>query len=599
MMPKIIRIMVVLLVVVILIPPNLYSGVDARSIDDIQDDIDQKNGELDQVEANLASAQSKLNQLVASLQSAEGEIPKLKAEIEQIDANIEWNSLQMEFLNESKNLKDLEREEREVRQGDAMHNAYKSWRVNNRISAHLSGSSANPVKLRKYQSQVLAKEQEGIWDLEDQILGLLAEISDFEQETEDLKEKNKGLKTQKEQLEAQLAMLQNSYSSTSGVVAGLRNEAGILQASLEQLSEEQRVVAEYEAWLLGQAGNGGTQEVNAGEFYLTGRGRDVAQGHGVGMSQYGAKGAADQGWTAEQILQFYYTGATVGTYAVSDQISVKYCANNPALDAYQNGCDGGAAPVTERVSFDTYLSGLGEMPESWPIEARRAQMIAARTYAVRYTANGNASYPICLTTYCQVSYFKDGDTREMDIVQSTDNIVITYGGQMIEALYSADNNQGLGSADHDTRFQNIYGQATGSRPYLVAKNDNQFADSSRMYWEYYCPGAPCGLWGWRTNGYSMADFDQMLDHVNHNSYYSHVAPAINQIRAEIGNIQAITFVRDGTEHVKKVRLTGTTGATREIGGWWFKSIWNSWVYHNQPTGQYDYIYSLTFFLLQK
>jgi stage II sporulation protein D len=31
-------------------------------------------------------------------------------------------------------------------------------------------------------------------------------------------------------------------------------------------------------------------------------------GHGVGMSQYGAKGMADQGFTYEQILDFYYPG---------------------------------------------------------------------------------------------------------------------------------------------------------------------------------------------------------------------------------------------------------------------------------------------------
>lgn len=35
-------------------------------------------------------------------------------------------------------------------------------------------------------------------------------------------------------------------------------------------------------------------------------------GHGIGMSQYGAQGRAIQGWTASQILGFYYPGTTVG-----------------------------------------------------------------------------------------------------------------------------------------------------------------------------------------------------------------------------------------------------------------------------------------------
>jgi stage II sporulation protein D len=40
-------------------------------------------------------------------------------------------------------------------------------------------------------------------------------------------------------------------------------------------------------------------------------------GHGVGMSQYGALGYAQHGWTAQQILAHYYPGTTVGKAPVS------------------------------------------------------------------------------------------------------------------------------------------------------------------------------------------------------------------------------------------------------------------------------------------
>jgi stage II sporulation protein D len=36
-------------------------------------------------------------------------------------------------------------------------------------------------------------------------------------------------------------------------------------------------------------------------------------GHGVGMCQWGAKGMAEQGRTARQILEFYYPGTVLGT----------------------------------------------------------------------------------------------------------------------------------------------------------------------------------------------------------------------------------------------------------------------------------------------
>jgi stage II sporulation protein D len=36
-------------------------------------------------------------------------------------------------------------------------------------------------------------------------------------------------------------------------------------------------------------------------------------GHGVGLSQFGAKGMADRGYTYPQILEHYYPGATLAT----------------------------------------------------------------------------------------------------------------------------------------------------------------------------------------------------------------------------------------------------------------------------------------------
>ena len=45
------------------------------------------------------------------------------------------------------------------------------------------------------------------------------------------------------------------------------------------------------------------------QYIFTGTG----YGHGVGMSQYGAKGMAEQGYTYEQILTHYFTGTTLQT----------------------------------------------------------------------------------------------------------------------------------------------------------------------------------------------------------------------------------------------------------------------------------------------
>ena len=49
--------------------------------------------------------------------------------------------------------------------------------------------------------------------------------------------------------------------------------------------------------------------LDGGVARFTGRG----YGHGVGMSQWGAKGMAEQGYTAEKILEYYYPGTTLGS----------------------------------------------------------------------------------------------------------------------------------------------------------------------------------------------------------------------------------------------------------------------------------------------
>jgi stage II sporulation protein D len=49
--------------------------------------------------------------------------------------------------------------------------------------------------------------------------------------------------------------------------------------------------------------------VDAQAAHFSGRG----YGHGVGMCQWGAKGMAEQGYTARQILEFYYPGTVLST----------------------------------------------------------------------------------------------------------------------------------------------------------------------------------------------------------------------------------------------------------------------------------------------
>jgi peptidoglycan hydrolase-like amidase len=577
--------------------------VSARTEAEIQADIDAQNAKLAETQGQLDAAQAKLNGLQNDLNNTQGQIPKLQAEIAQIEATIEFNSLQMQILSEQQKLKEVELEQRQKRQDKALVNAYLDWRKDNKFSSYLlTEERTHPMKKEVYQSLVMDDEQVSIDDLVGQISKIKGDLNKFGMDTETLQAQNEALKVKKAEIEAQVLALQYSVNSQSSAVAGLRGSADTIKASVAQLSAEQRAVIEYEAWLLSQGGSGGGN-VDPGEIFFWGRGRDMVQGHGVGMSQYGAYGAALAGLSANQILGIYYTGVSIANYPMNSHISVRYCEDDPVFDPYQDDwqgkCNDGRYPVVSRITFDQYLAGIGEMPGSWPVEARKAQIIAARTYAIKNTNNGDPNYPICLTTYCQVSYVMNGFQGEASLVQATKDIVITYNGAPIDAMYSADNNQGRGTADYDTSFQNIDGSTYSPHPYLVAVDDNATGlfTPEKMYWNTYCGSSACGDWNWTTNGYTYGDIDTMLDYVNYDGHYgSWVTMHINDMRQRIGNVVAIEFIRDGSNRVKRVKFTGTKGQSGEIGGWWFKNIWNTWVYSRGTT---DYIYSQTFNLSLK
>lgn len=100
--------------------------------------------------------------------------------------------------------------------------------------------------------------------------------------------------------------------------------------------------------------------------------------HRKGMSQYGARGRAENGKNYRDILKTYYGKEPVG----------KDTGGTISVAGYGN------------INFeDYYLMGIAEMPSGWNIEALKAQAVAARTYAYRFKVEGKQ---ICTTESCQV-----------------------------------------------------------------------------------------------------------------------------------------------------------------------------------------------------
>lgn len=277
---------------------------------------------------------------------------------------------------------------------------------------------------------------------------------------------------------------------------------------------------------------------------VTGRG----WGHGVGMSQYGARGLAEHGRTYDRILRHYYRGTelaeargrTVRVLLQSGRreivVSGATRAGGRRLDparAYRVRAHGagvelrsaagrllgraagalelsrpgdvvklhgtaiggvrdgryrgaivvvpgvfGGLGAVNVVALDDYVRGVlpGEMPSSWPIEALKAQAVAARSYAI--AANkGGAVFDHYPDTRSQVYRGFDSETAPSNAaVEATAGQVLVHDGEVIPAFFFST------SGGRTENVENVWYGAR-PRPYLRGVRDPYDTISPRHRWQ--------------------------------------------------------------------------------------------------------------------
>jgi stage II sporulation protein D len=147
----------------------------------------------------------------------------------------------------------------------------------------------------------------------------------------------------------------------------------------------------------------------------------TGDGHGVGMSQYGAAGYARHGWTYEQILAHYYTGTTLGSAPAGAVIKV--------LD--------GSHVIS--LPLERYVRGVvaAEMPSSWPLAALEAQAIASRTYALTTDAGGSR-FDVYADTRSQMYLGAAAETASSNAaVRDTAGQIVLYAGKPATTYFFA------------------------------------------------------------------------------------------------------------------------------------------------------------------
>ena len=102
----------------------------------------------------------------------------------------------------------------------------------------------------------------------------------------------------------------------------------------------------------------------------------------------------------------------------------------------------GRLQLVNDVRIEDYVVGVlvGEMPSSYPIEALKAQAVAARTYAIRCRGkHASIGCDLCDASHCQVY---DGAANETSscrrAVLATAGQVLTYNGQLASTMYCTD-----------------------------------------------------------------------------------------------------------------------------------------------------------------
>jgi SpoIID/LytB domain protein len=262
-------------------------------------------------------------------------------------------------------------------------------------------------------------------------------------------------------------------------------------------------------------------------------------GHGVGMSQYGAYGYAKHGFTYDQILTHYYTGTTIGTttnqtvrvlllggvgtvqfngassacgaslapaktYVAARQgngvilrnkqgVLIAQCGGllsapgSPTINVIGKGTYRGTLEVrpsgaglnaVDAIDLEDYVRGVvsRESPSSWPIEALKAQAVAARSYAIADAVRG-LGYTLYDDTRSQAYGGVAAETAKTDqAVAATALQVVLYKGKVAQTFFFSTS----GGHTENNEFSSLgFGQPP--IPYLRGVDDPYEADAGSPY----------------------------------------------------------------------------------------------------------------------
>lgn len=365
--------------------------------------------ELSDIEKQLADLKKALEMSVAATTPLEKNLSKLEENLAEIRSKIaiieKEVALKEKQVNEGEKLFIIAEEMLSQKVKEIYKSA--SQFASPGLFLFLNKNFNESLRIFGYQRAVLASDR-------DTIVKLVLYIKDLEQKKKQLEGEKARLAKIKEEIDTQAAFLQKE-------IAGAKKYQAQISTKIAQLSARQKELIAQKLASLNLP-----MSLGAGPLYCTDdRKLDPGFGnafafftygipHRVGMNQYGAYGRAKAGQNYKDILRAYYEG-----------ISFEKRDKNMKIKVQGYG----------EKALDEYLLGIYEMPGDWPIEALKAQVVAARSYALAYTNNG--ANEICTTQACQVykGGNKGGDWERA--VRETEGEVMVANGEVIKAWYAS------------------------------------------------------------------------------------------------------------------------------------------------------------------
>jgi stage II sporulation protein D len=209
--------------------------------------------------------------------------------------------------------------------------------------------------------------------------------------------------------------------------------------------------------------------------------------------------------------------------------------------------------VVNHVAIERYLRGVvpTEMPSTWPVEALKAQAIAARSYAL-YRVHASGTFDVYDDTRSQVYLGRRVETTATNAaVAKTAGTVLLSGTSLVNAMFhSAD---GGWTENNENVFVGSTGAiVAGAVPYLRGSSDRAPDGSS------YDKASPYATW--KTATYSAAALSAIL---------------ARDSRTNVGTLSALDLSDRGVSgRLISVTLTGDLG-TKTVSGNVFRTIFNA------------------------